>query len=353
MLAIAVVLTHAGAIFGYKYLDGVMAVQSFFIISGFYMTMILNEKYNFRGAYKMFLSNRILRLFPTYLLILLLTFLVGCIFSDLQPVQDFKAGFAKLDLFAQIYMVVINLTLVGQDTALFFAANPDGSLYFVKNFQEASMPLYPFLLCPPAWTLSLELIFYALAPFIVRKKLPLILVLMALSMALRIIIYSNGMFHDPWVYRFFPNELFFFLAGYIAYKIYKNIGTKAPLVPGRPLLVVIILFTLAFNYIPGPYLVKQYLYYGLFTLSVPYIFNYTKNFKMDRYIGELSYPVYLSHVFIIYFCIPAITEPLGLQKLNSILAVILSVIFSILLIKLLIQPIDNYRARRIKKLKGS
>lgn len=330
-----------------------MAVQSFFIISGFYMTMILNEKYTFKGSYKVFLSNRILRLFPTYVLIILLTLLAGIIFGDLEVVRDFKENFAKLDGFTQAYMILVNITLVGQDTALFFAANPDGAMYFVRNFQEAQQPLYPFLLCPPAWTLSLELMFYALAPFIVRKKPRFIFILMALSMLLRIVIYANGMFHDPWLYRFFPIELFFFLAGYLSYKIYKKIGNGAPNVPAKPLLIFVILFTLGFSYIPVPYIIKQYAYYGLFILAVPYIFNYTKTFKWDRYIGELSYPIYLSHIFIIYFCIPLISTAPAMEKFHSILAVAGSIIFSMLLIKFLIQPIDNYRAKRVKKLKGA
>ena len=33
-------------------------------------------------------------------------------------------------------------------------------------------------------------------------------------------------------------------------------------------------------------------------LSVPFIFALTKNWKVDRWIGELSYPVYIVHVVV-------------------------------------------------------
>ena len=32
--------------------DGVVAVEAFYIIPGFYMALVLNEKYNFPGAIK-------------------------------------------------------------------------------------------------------------------------------------------------------------------------------------------------------------------------------------------------------------------------------------------------------------
>jgi len=44
ILAIAVVIVHTEPIFGFELVRGRVAVQSFFIISGFYMAMILNEK---------------------------------------------------------------------------------------------------------------------------------------------------------------------------------------------------------------------------------------------------------------------------------------------------------------------
>ena len=42
-------------------------MQAFFFISGFYMSLILNEKYNIdaRGAW-LFYSNRFLRIYPIY-----------------------------------------------------------------------------------------------------------------------------------------------------------------------------------------------------------------------------------------------------------------------------------------------
>ena len=40
------------------------AVELFFLVSGFYMAMVLNERYVGRGSYWLFASNRVLRLYP-------------------------------------------------------------------------------------------------------------------------------------------------------------------------------------------------------------------------------------------------------------------------------------------------
>ena len=45
LLAISVVLAHSSPIFGIKLVGGQVAVQAFYMISGFYMTLVLNEKY--------------------------------------------------------------------------------------------------------------------------------------------------------------------------------------------------------------------------------------------------------------------------------------------------------------------
>ena len=50
LLALFVVVTHTESFFGFNFTGGQVAVEIFFIISGFYMTMILNEKYVGEGV---------------------------------------------------------------------------------------------------------------------------------------------------------------------------------------------------------------------------------------------------------------------------------------------------------------
>ena len=66
LLALCVVVTHApgGTIFGVRLLSGIVAVQAFYVISGFLITMILNERKQYRYIGNFYLS-RYLRLWPS------------------------------------------------------------------------------------------------------------------------------------------------------------------------------------------------------------------------------------------------------------------------------------------------
>jgi len=79
-LALCVAFGHFGMPLGFPTSD--IAVQSFFVISGFYMALVLNEKYG-PGSYWLFISNRLLRLWPTYLVILIPSFVIA---SNWSPV---------------------------------------------------------------------------------------------------------------------------------------------------------------------------------------------------------------------------------------------------------------------------
>ena len=73
LLAFSVVFAHMD-LHSQFFNNGSDAVQLFFIISGFYMFMVLKEKYvKLDRSYWYFISNRFLRLYPIYFLILIMT----------------------------------------------------------------------------------------------------------------------------------------------------------------------------------------------------------------------------------------------------------------------------------------
>ena len=78
LLAFAVFNGHANLPLGFSIVAGSTAVHCFFVISGFYMAMVLNEKYIPAGAsYADFISSRMLRLAPAYLMVVVLTIFVA------------------------------------------------------------------------------------------------------------------------------------------------------------------------------------------------------------------------------------------------------------------------------------
>ena len=326
-----------------------MAVEVFFIISGFYMSLILNEKYNKKNSYKLFISNRALRLFPTYIFVLIITVITIYIFDIFGIKLEIISDFQNVNFFSKLYSALVNLLILGQDTSLFLGFDSKGALHFVGQFRNSKPLVWHLLLCPPAWSLSLELMFYAIAPFLIRRRLSVVLILMALAFTARIVIYSKGYYYDPWTYRFFPLELFFFLSGNVAYRIYKYAqGMKVTRKVGIIMLISSLIFLFVFNFIPITNYIKQYMFYFFFIFSIPFIFQYTKRSSADRFIGELSYPVYIIHWFILSYFLPIIHHfyPYS-EGLQGLLATIFSIGFSYLIIKVLIKPIDNYREKRV------
>ena len=64
LLAISVVVYHSRPLLGQiNFLPGSTAVQAFFIISGFYMSLVINEKYEDKQS---FYRARLLKIFPVY-----------------------------------------------------------------------------------------------------------------------------------------------------------------------------------------------------------------------------------------------------------------------------------------------
>lgn len=349
LLAVSVVIAHSTSIFGLNFIGGQLAVEVFFIISGFYMALILSEKYNKNTNHKYFLTNRLLKIFPVYFFTLILCLIFELIrnrfSSNIQEMSLFHHPGVEINLFSYLGLIISNLIILGQDFLLFLGINPQTGLFFyTTNFRLHEPALYNFILIPQAWTLSLELVFYFLAPFLVKLKNTKLLVIISLSLILRLTIYNLGLNHDPWTYRFFPTELIYFIFGIIAYRIYKQIE---PVKINKKLLSSLlgfyIFYITFYQFIPHNR-AKMLVLFTLTIFLLPFIFKLSKNIKIDRFLGELSYPVYISHFLIIN----VFTHLIGLKHdYLGIFSVLLTILVSIIILNLIIKPIDNIRQKRI------
>ena len=331
---------------------GRVAVQAFYIISGFYMTLILKEKYiGKNGSYVLFISNRLLRLFPVYWGVLLLTLLAAFLLpasskDSMYGFLSYYLEFGKdLDFSAVAFLFFTNILLIFQDVVMYLGIDVvSGELFFTSNFRETSPELYHFLLVPQAWTIGIEITFYLIAPFIVVRKLKYVLLFIAASILLRLGLMKSGLSFDPWSYRFFPTELVFFLLGTVGYFIYKRIADLA--IKKHYLFLVflsILTLTVTYSYLNIPY--KVYLYPLLFFISVPFIFVLSKKWKVDRWIGELSYPVYISHILVLMV---VDTYDISILSNKGITLTLLTLLLSILLNELIAKKVEVIRQRRVK-----
>jgi peptidoglycan/LPS O-acetylase OafA/YrhL len=339
LLAESVVMAHSYDFFGYQLLDPVKAVEMFFIISGFYMAMILDGKYS---SYWLFIKNRFLRLYPIYITIAILTIAISTlsffILGDWFKLSTFIEQFHSFRVGGYAFLVLTNLTMFFQDVTVFAGLPEIGKLFFVNGVNTATIPIQRLLLIPPAWTLGLEWLFYLIVPFI-AKKTRIVILLIISSLLLRVFLASAGLTGDPWGYRFFPAELYLFCGGILAYDFFKKYKKTLNLKIAKIITIVFIVYVLVFNFLPIPAIAL----YVIFISALPFIFLYSKSFKIDRKIGELSYPVYLAHI-LIFSCL----EKIGIfsHLANGIKLALLSsavIIFSVFLIKYIQEPIDRIR----------
>ncbi len=357
LLALAVVVYHSYKIFGLRLCGGQVAVQSFYMISGFYMALVLNEKYTGKGFYKAFITSRFFRIFPVYWAVLLCAVLVSVVglyaFGKPYYLARYLSGKDCLSWATVLWFGLENIIVIGQDILYFLRLDELCQPSLVYNPLSFKHTGYQYLFVPQAWSISIEFVFYLLATFIVTKKLRWQLLVVVLSLGLRYIFATKlYLSFDPWTYRFFPFELAFFIAGSLAYRFYKWLETK-PTSPGigYGALVLLLVLIVSYDQIILPETGKNYGFYVLFLLALPFIFYSFKSNKADRYIGELSFSIYIIHHLVVnllrkqFFGNPYMLDYYGYVVIG------ITLLLAIAMQRWLVEPLDRYR-HRLAKLNG-
>ena len=329
-LALSVVLAHFGIPLGFPTSD--VAVQSFFVISGFYMALVLNEKYG-PGSYSLFISNRVLRLWPTYAVVLVLSLAVA---PNWGPI-------ASLDLPGLMYWIASQVLIVGQET-YFFLFISNGALAATLHPSGMSGLLYTFAPIPQAWTLGLEFYFYLLAPLVVRRGPLVIAAAIAASLILRIVLLGAfGFSGEPWTYRFFPSEIALFLTGSLGYYAYvsRNVAARRQVYRLLSIAALLLFAALALSKWDGVSRLASLSLLCAVIIGVPRLFELTRDIGWDRQLGELSYPLYICHFLFGWILLP---ETIA----GACLALAMSLIASIMLYSWVEAPIDRWRQKRLK-----
>jgi len=294
LLAVYVVLAHTPIKQCHPF-NAAIAVQVFYIISGFYMALILSEKYV--GKVKAFFTNRTLRLLPLYLLVAGLQ--LGAYFAFGFPAEW---HFARvLSPFTVLALVFTNICIVGQDIMMFLGIHIyTGQLYFTSNFYQEPLAAYKYLLVPQCWSVGCEILFYAIVPLLVKCRSRVLVGIIASSILLRIIGTLHGLYNDPWNYRFFPFECALFVTGILSYRLYAYLKVRTVVIPswigwcGVGGFIFLTLFSRVF-----PVLDNNLVPLVAIAVLIPALFFATGQNKVDRYIGELSYAIYVTHILVI------------------------------------------------------
>lgn len=346
LLAIAVVLTHTGAAFNFLE-EAHLAVEMFFLASGFLISFILRDTNAYRSKLSKFYINRGLRLYPIYCVILLFSTFGFLAFPKVfGPPALFHTA---LSLPTTIYVLVANTTLLGQDWAYFLGLDA-GRLVYQPEFYLSVPPVWSFFPVPQAWTLSVEIVFYLIAPFVLMNRST---TLAAFAIFLIPKVWSmHALLGDPWHYRFAPFEMSLFLLGAIAHQwfspIYRSISRRIPRVD-IPIFVGVIVILLTYRQLPVPPIERAYQgFISALALSfaLPALFAFQRRSKLDRWIGELSYPIYINHWLMIPLGAYLMNQwGLSGEQQNAAFITVLSVLFAVILNLLVANPIERLRSR--------
>jgi peptidoglycan/LPS O-acetylase OafA/YrhL len=354
-LAICVVFVHAGTSTWWTVHDGTQAVQIFFMISGFYMQMIAGK---YPTAYSFWLS-RAVRIYAPYFAALVMSILCAGVLWSFEKTLGPCSAFANQPLSHNsaagiIAATLTNFSVVGQDLTLFLTANANHGFELTANVHEIPFPLYRYLLIPQAWTIALELYFYALVPVLALRSTRFLWCLLASSTILRLFAYSVfQLTHDPWIYRFFPFEIALFVAGMLAWRHsqsrLRSIDIKWTAWKYFVFVVAAtLLFWIARKFVSFGFRFLGYAYlvqfsYLMWVTLIPILFQITRKHRLDRFLGELSYPVYLVHMAVIPVAGMLCSYIPFLSRGTTTLS--LTMVVSIAFVLFLIRPLDAWRAQ--------
>jgi peptidoglycan/LPS O-acetylase OafA/YrhL len=286
------------------------AVFSFFVLSGFLMTLILNEDYGFEwGGFGRFAANRALRLLPIYYIVIGLT--------------------------------VLYLVLVGPLNQLSGAiALPRSTAEWLENLSVLGLGGFAhnaaYRLSPTAWSLAVEGFCYGLLGLYFAKSRVRLLVMLAIGVAITVIQIA-GAFGEPGYgfrghYRVIQAGFIPFAVGGLAYFF-----RQSQLFTFSYAKVVILCGLLVVNFLGG-YLSEfhrdvsgLYVVILLNLALVPILIQRPSRHRWQKALGGMAYPFFLSHWVIgtliaIYF--PGM--PVG-GVLHLTVTTIITMLFSLLM----------------------
>lgn len=348
LLALSVVIGHSAPILGLRLLPPEFAVSCFFVISGFYIQMILGAKYDSARGTKIFYLNRFLRLYPTYLLIFSSAWVWVAWHAwnhGVIPPQKWVSGYESLGWVKGMMVMVCNISLVGLDVLTNLAWTLEEGWHLAPKAAAVAGGRWggELLTITPAWSISLEIWFYLMAPFLARMRDRWIALLGASSLLLHV---SGSLEH--WVDngRFLPCQFWCFAAGMLLWRHRVCVERFIPNNQVRALLLTVFLLLAAIMDFEGGK-GSLWLMIGLLCVLIPGAFELTRTSWFDRFIGNLSYPVYLTH-WPVCFVLRSLNggDVIGWQVVLGTLVV------SILMHQFLEVPVDAYRqslARSAKK----
>ncbi len=274
LLAVTVFLVHSYVLSGSLFLEPIskilsseVAVQSFFIVSGFLIFM----SYENSKTAKSYFQKRFWRIFPAYFFVIIVTVLIASLFTAYTLDHHWWVSVLKYFLANLFFLNFINPNLPGV-----FEANLNPTINGAL------------------WTLKIEVMFYLAVPLFVSLfnkvgRLPGMLCLFVCSVIYSYVLLAiddhGGGESFLALRRQLPGQLTYFIvgaAGYYYFEYFKRFS--------KPIFLLAIMVILFRAYLP--WVVFEPIALGVLVLYFATIFPYIGNF--GKY-GDFSYGIYILH----------------------------------------------------------
>ncbi|MGC3943830.1 MAG: hypothetical protein QM762_04685 [Chryseolinea sp.] len=248
----------------------------------------------------------------------------------------------------KLFMALLNVTVVGQDLTLHLAVQGGHFVWTDHPFRLDGRDAFHFMLIPMALVARARDLLHVLVPFIARRPARQIALLMAVSIAARIAAALLGYSGDPVSIRFFPFELALFLAGVLAYKAWAARPERWDGAKARLLAISLPFVLAAYPWLLGDWPDAAFFSPArigtllLVAIALPAIHGWTRHSRLDRTVGELSYPVYLSH-FLVTAIIPAAGIFAARPSLRTLAVIAVTLALSWVVVRFLDDGIEAWR----------
>lgn len=274
LFAFVVFLVHAATLSGAETLSGIgkilsseIAVQSFFVISGFLIFMSYENSRDFQSYF----TKRVRRIYPAYCFVITACVVLGFFFSTATATEYLS--------FPTLKYWVANLLFLN-----FLQPNLPG--LFTNNVLQA--------VNGALWTLKIEVMFYLSVPLVVmafRKfgRLPVMVLLYANSLSYSLIMAAMAGKTGSGVYlelqRQLPGQFTFFIAGAAAFYYFQYLARYAKWLVAIALAAFIMQAWL-------PWAAIQALALGILVIYFACVIPSAGHF--GKY-GDFSYGIYIVH----------------------------------------------------------
>jgi peptidoglycan/LPS O-acetylase OafA/YrhL len=316
LLAVLVVLSHCGLkISGIN--PGIVAVISFYILSGFVMTELVRRHYPTPCRTLAFYVDRTARLFPQFWFYCAITTAL------------WATGWVKTDWLADVTVrgLLLNYLMMPLDL-------------YMPDF----LALNGTMLMPQAWSLGLELMFYAIVPLLLHRcGFAARCAIAALSFAIFAAAILGLIHTNNFAYKLLPGTLFIFIAG-IALADRTRGATALVCIIFAGCLGLLLAGKAPWNDHAGLMLGRAVLLGILIGTIAVALLRDTDSTAFDELAGNLSYGVFLNHYIFIWL----IETQWGIETFNpQIMAgvVACSILLSVASYRFVEKPVIMWRRR--------